>query len=344
MANILDFIKPDHELSKFIDFNINIDNYSINNYNFFIYLNNISFIASLDKALEFNLDIINYLAKYDIDINNNLVIIFISNKNDNIQNINLSKISNILTTIKQDIIIFAQENSHAIIDFKNIVNNSIIIQDIKVILAQNSNTTFIADQQLDNNSILIQNSSYFLEKNSSLIILEFCNSGTSYLNKNFNLVGDYSTINNVGFYSLSSNNRTAIITQQNHKALSTNSNIDIKSVLKDSSKFFYRGTIFIDTNANQSEADQQHKALLLDKSVQACSIPSLEVKTEDIKCAHGSAMGDLNQDYIWYLQSRGLDYNQAAKFIINGFLSNYSLSDNINNIIQEPLDRVKNII
>ena len=87
----------------------------------------------------------------------------------------------------------------------------------------------------------------------------------------------------------------------------------------DQARSFYRGTITMNDEAGQSEADQQQRALILGNAARACAIPSLEVATHDVRCRHGSAAGRFNREELWYLLSRGFDEKEAYTLLINGF-------------------------
>ena len=62
------------------------------------------------------------------------------------------------------------------------------------------------------------------------------------------------------------------------------------------------------------------KAILLNDNTEFNAKPELEIYADDVKCSHGSASGSLNEDSIFYLKSRGLNYKEAKKLLINGFL------------------------
>ena len=61
------------------------------------------------------------------------------------------------------------------------------------------------------------------------------------------------------------------------------------------------------------------KCILLDKNTEFNAKPELEIYADDVKCSHGSASGSLNENSIFYLRSRGLNYKQAKKLLISGF-------------------------
>ena len=77
--------------------------------------------------------------------------------------------------------------------------------------------------------------------------------------------------------------------------------------------------------------------LLLNDNAEFDAKPELEIYADDVKCSHGSASGSLNQDSIFYLMSRGLNYKEAKELLINGFLLDVveKITDNeIKNLIK----------
>ena len=81
---------------------------------------------------------------------------------------------------------------------------------------------------------------------------------------------------------------------------------------------------------------QQHRALLLGKNACAQAVPQLEIYADDVKCAHGSAIGFLDQEQMFYLQSRGLDEEQARTLLTTAFL-NEILDDIEDDEVREEL-------
>ena len=106
----------------------------------------------------------------------------------------------------------------------------------------------------------------------------------------------------------------------NHLTENTKSYQLIKSVLDESSKAVYQGKIFVNSDAQKTDGYQLSKAILLNKESEFNAKPELEIYADDVKCSHGSASGSLNEDSIFYLMSRGLNYQEAKKLLINGFL------------------------
>ncbi|MDC3334288.1 SufD family Fe-S cluster assembly protein, partial [Candidatus Pelagibacter sp.] len=95
----------------------------------------------------------------------------------------------------------------------------------------------------------------------------------------------------------------------------------IKSVLNDSSKGIYQGKIYVNSKAQKTDGYQLSRALLLSDEVEFNAKPELEIYADDVKCSHGSTSGNIDENSIFYLMSRGLSYDQSKKLLTNGFLN-----------------------
>jgi len=147
-------------------------------------------------------------------------------------------------------------------------------------------------------------------------------SGSNYFKNevNCNLKGKYSSAFVNGIFSLKENQQHEIRTTINHLVENTKSYQLIKSVLGKLSKAAYQGKIFVDSKAQKTDGYQLSKAILMDETSEFNAKPELEIYADDVKCSHGSASGSLNENSIFYLMSRGLNYQQSKELLINGFL------------------------
>ena len=147
-------------------------------------------------------------------------------------------------------------------------------------------------------------------------------SGSNFLKNEINcdLNGEYASAFVNGIFSLNNNNHHEIRTTINHLTENTKSYQLIKSVLEKNSNAIYQGKIFVNSDAQKTDGYQLSKAILLDKESEFNAKPELEIYADDVKCSHGSASGSLNEDSIFYLMSRGLNYQQSRELLINGFL------------------------
>ena len=162
-----------------------------------------------------------------------------------------------------------------------------------------------------------------IEQNKNTISETFIlSSGSNFFKSeiNCNLKGEHSSAFVNGIFSLDNNKHHEIRTIVNHLTENTKSYQLIKSVLEDSSKAAYQGKIFVNSDAQKTDGYQLSKAILLNKDSEFNAKPELEIYADDVKCSHGAASGSLNEDSIFYLMSRGLNYNQARELLINGFL------------------------
>ena len=125
-----------------------------------------------------------------------------------------------------------------------------------------------------------------------------------------------------------------------HSEKNTNSNLNYKAVLDNSSKAVYKGVIRQEKHASNSYAYLSEHSLILDKNAKSISVPSLEIETNELKAYHSASSKPLDKDVLFYAMSRGLDRNNAVKMIAMGFIE--SVFNNIENT--ELVDTLKNSI
>jgi len=137
---------------------------------------------------------------------------------------------------------------------------------------------------------------------------------------NCNLNDQYSSTFVNGIINLKDDQHHEIKTNINHLSENTKSYQLIKSVLNNDSKGVYQGKIFVNSKAQKTDGYQLSKALLLNQNTEFNAKPELEIYADDVKCSHGSTSGNLDENAIFYLMSRGLNYQQSRDLLINGFL------------------------
>ena len=109
-------------------------------------------------------------------------------------------------------------------------------------------------------------------------------------------------------------------TEQYHFAPHCSSNLLAKNVLQDEAKSILAGLIKVDPNAQQTNALQTNRNLLLSRDAEADSLPGLEILANDVSCTHGATTSRLNQEELFYLLSRGIEKKSAESLISLGFL------------------------
>ena len=161
-----------------------------------------------------------------------------------------------------------------------------------------------------------------LEKNSHLEYF-ILSKGSKFAKHDINcsLNDEYGSVVINGIIDLNDKKHHEIKTIINHNEENCKSYQLIKSVLNDSAKGVYQGKIYVNSKAQKTDGYQLSRALLLSNEVEFDAKPELEIYADDVKCSHGSTSGNIDENSIFYLMSRGLSYAQSKKLLTNGFLN-----------------------
>ncbi len=125
---------------------------------------------------------------------------------------------------------------------------------------------------------------------------------------------------NINSLTLSKNNQhidNNIIV--NHNSAQTHSSQFVKSILFDTSTGVFNGRTVVHENAQKITAQQTNKNILLSKKAKMNANPQLEIYADDVKCSHGSTTGQIDEDALFYLQSRGINKQDAMELMVVGF-------------------------
>ena len=227
------------------------------------------------------------------------------------------------------------KNTNSRIDFKLEENACLRLIDI---FKDNSAKNFINiyyNFELDKSSILknykidktrndnVKYSYNYIKQESNSISETFIlSSGSKFFKNEINcdLKGQYSSAFVNGIFDLDDENHHEIKSNINHLVENTKSYQLVKSVLEKKSKAVYQGKIFVSSEAQKTDGYQLSNAILLSENSEFNAKPELEIYADDVKCSHGSSSGSLDENSIFYLRSRGLNYKEAKKLLINGFL------------------------
>ena len=266
-------------------------------------------LVSLNNAL--TTSYIRVTVKESYLLNKPLVIYNITTKNLKSTALNLKTDIFLEKNSSLKLINLFDDNSET--NFINIVQNFDIAQDAilknyKIDNKKNSNIKYCYNNiNLAKNSI---SENFIFSMGSKFIKNEI----------NCNLNDEYSSAFINGIINLENLQHHEIKTNINHLAEKTKSYQLIKTVLNDSAKGVYQGKIYVDSKAQKTNGYQLSKALLLNENTEFDGKPELEIYADDVKCSHGATSGNLDEDAIFYLMSRGLSHQQSKELLINGFL------------------------
>ena len=227
------------------------------------------------------------------------------------------------------------KNTNSRIDFKLEENACLRLIDIFKDNTEKNFLNIYYNFELDKSSILknykidksINNNvkySYNHVKQEANSISEtfILSSGSKFFKNEINcdLLGQHSSAFVNGIFDLDDENHHEIKSNINHLVENTKSYQLVKSVLEKKSKAVYQGKIFVSSEAQKTDGYQLSNAILLSENSEFNAKPELEIYADDVKCSHGSSSGSLDENSIFYLMSRGLNYKDAKKLLINGFL------------------------
>jgi Fe-S cluster assembly protein SufD len=111
-----------------------------------------------------------------------------------------------------------------------------------------------------------------------------------------------------------------VVTTVRHVEPSAVSRQTVRSVLGGKATGSYIGKVEVARGAQQTDGEQSVKAMLLDRGATANCKPELEIYADDVKCAHGASVGELDKDQLFYAMSRGLDPPTAKALLLEGFV------------------------
>ena len=117
-------------------------------------------------------------------------------------------------------------------------------------------------------------------------------------------------------------------TLQDHVAPNCTSDLLYKGALRDRSRAVYSGWVHVRPDAQKTNAMQTSRNIVLSEHAKADAIPNLEIEANDVRCGHAASVGPVDEETIFYLQSRGITREDAERLIVSGFF-------------QEVLDRVQ---
>jgi Fe-S cluster assembly protein SufD len=126
----------------------------------------------------------------------------------------------------------------------------------------------------------------------------------------------------VGVTLIAGTQHADVHTSHRHEADRTSSRIDFKAVAADRARSTYTGLIRIEEHARHCEAYQENRNLLLSDRARADAIPELEIHNQEVSCSHGATIAPVDDDQLFYLESRGLDPSAAVGLVVGGFLEN----------------------
>src|SRR5262249_36543462 len=111
-------------------------------------------------------------------------------------------------------------------------------------------------------------------------------------------------------------NTTAIVHAKPHTASAE----VYKGVLDDQARGVFQGRIVVEKDAQKADGRQLNKTILLSDRAEIDTKPELEILADDVKCPHGAAAGELDEDALFYMRARGIDHTEARRLLVEAFV------------------------
>lgn len=217
-------------------------------------------------------------------------------------------------------------------------SNGVVIVNTDYEIAQGANVHVVTYQNLDTDTFHIARSTAFLETQASFRQSVLAIGGRYDRFRNDAELRGVGASNELRTTFLGSGSQVHDFrTRQFHLAARTNSTLLSKGAVAESSRSIYTGLIEIEKGAKRTDARQTNHNLLLSPHAHADSVPNLDIRENDVQCAHASSVGPIDELQRWYLESRGVAPRDAEKLIIHGFFA--EMLDSLPSTVAQLLSR-----
>jgi Fe-S cluster assembly protein SufD len=193
---------------------------------------------------------------------------------------------------------------------------------VELRVGQNANLRYVCGQELNERSFIFGAQRAEVARDGALdwVALGF-GSARGRVRMETLLAGPGADAKVTGAYAPHARQHVDFDTTQEHGAPNTTSDLAFRGILADRSSAVWRGMIKVDPGAQQTDAFQVCRNLLLSKKAHADAIPGLEILANDVRCTHAAAVAQIDKEQLFYLRSRGLDKSTSTRLVIEGFMA-----------------------
>ncbi|HWC26963.1 MAG TPA: Fe-S cluster assembly protein SufD, partial [Solirubrobacteraceae bacterium] len=185
----------------------------------------------------------------------------------------------------------------------------------------NANLRYVCAQGLDEKAWVFGTQRCIVERDAAIdwIALGF-GGGNGRVAMETQLAGRGADAKVTGAYATRGRQHLDYATTQEHAAPNTTSDLAFRGVLDGRSSTVWSGMIKVDPGAQQIDAFQESRNLLLTKRAHADAIPGLEILANDVRCTHAAAIAQIDPEQLYYLRAHGLSPEESKRLVIEGFL------------------------
>jgi Fe-S cluster assembly protein SufD len=193
---------------------------------------------------------------------------------------------------------------------------------VELVVGENASLRFLSAQDLHERSFVFGTQRARVGRAGTLdwVVLGF-GGGNGKVFQNTVLDGEGATGKVTGAYATRGRQHLDFDTTQEHAAANCVSDLAFRGILGERSSAVWRGMIKVDPGAQQTDAFQESRNLLLSKKAHADAIPGLEILANDVRCTHAAAIAQIDPEQLFYLRSHGLSSAVAERLVVEGFLA-----------------------
>jgi Fe-S cluster assembly protein SufD len=200
-------------------------------------------------------------------------------------------------------------------------SQTLVSSGVEVFARPGAQVQYVSLQRLGRGAFHLAQQRTLAERDSTLDTLNVnLGASTARLDLNAQLLGPGANSDMLGLCFGEGDQHFHHNTSQDHAAPNAKSDLLYKGALDDRARSVFRGVIKVHKGAQRTDAYQTNRNLLLSEHARADSLPNLEIEADDVRCSHGATVGQLDQESLFYLMSRGLPEPVAERLVVMGFL------------------------
>ena len=202
----------------------------------------------------------------------------------------------------------------------NLTRPSLSDAGVEIVVGAGSSVTFVAMQEYGRGVWHFGTQRASLARDASLhSLVVTLGASFSRAQVETTIGGEHGDVQMLGVYFAEADQHFDMRTLQDHAAPRSTSDLLYKGALKGKSHTVYSGLIRVQPNAEKTDAYQANRNLVLSDHAKADSKPELEILNNDVRCTHGSTVGQVDDEQLFYLESRGISRDDAERLIVEGF-------------------------
>ncbi len=223
-------------------------------------------------------------------------------------------------------LIVAEENAHVqIIErHQSLTGNAVFTNSVTEIFAEKNSSVDYYKVQNDNNAASLIDNTFISQKDGSNVSVHTFSFGGKLIRNNLNFFQKGERVNSTlkGITIIEDKQHVDHNTLVNHIEPNCESHQDYKGIFAGNSTGVFNGRIIVEKEAQKTDAFQQNNNILIDDKATINSKPQLEIFADDVKCSHGCTIGQLDEEAMFYLQTRGIRKKEAQALLMYAFASN----------------------